>query len=136
MKRFALPTVICFALLLPASAIARPSLSLDKAQAAVVHAVAIDVRVDNEAPSFTNEPSLQAEVSVLDSWVYLCDRETDYRALCDYTYDWSDGTSCDYTATVVESNPTGRHEHIRTRLSSDDETDTSEEEDCYPTEVG
>jgi hypothetical protein len=130
-KAKAVVAAVLALLLLPAMASARPGLSLAKADqaastAVVAHASAWNAELAEILASDEVNPA-QDTSAVVTHTVYPCDRETAFRALCDYTYDWSDGTSCDYTLEIVESNPSGRHERLAVRWPSD------EDKGCYPT---
>jgi hypothetical protein len=104
MKRIAAILAVLVPLAVPAVASARSELSLAKADQATQGAVAEDAAAMN-SPEWLEpgeSPAEEGEATVLSYIVQPCDRETRYRALCDYTENWSDGVSCDQTATVVQ----------------------------------
>lgn len=116
--------VLLTSLAMPAGAAARPALSIPAAERAAHHEIALaaeEINANTEAP----------EPTITGSTFYDCDPDGNYRALCDYTFRWSDGVSCDDTLLITESNPTGRHEHLWVRSLTEWAPAESE---CYPTD--
>lgn len=97
--------LIALALLaIPAVAQARPELSLARANHATEIAVADDVAEWNAGLAevlVEGEGEVEPQDTIIGSAIEPCDRETRYRALCDYSYGWGDGYTSDCTLTVV-----------------------------------
>lgn len=131
LKRTAALLISAALLAIPATAVARPTLSLAAANNAANAAIAQNVADWNAllADILANPPvdPNQYTGSVISYNLDPCDRETAYRALCDFTENYSDGTSCDDTLVVIES-MRGTHEHLWVKSVNDWESDA-----CYAT---
>ncbi len=126
-------TLIAAAALLasaPAALASRPQLSLTAADTAVADAVAAEMAAQNDLNAYLDEVGADGPSVTITSYAtYPCDRDTQYRALCDYTFSYSDGTSCDDTLVVTEAK-VGTREHLWVRSVTGWEYPDSA---CYPT---
>lgn len=96
---------VLVSLAIPAAAQARPELPLAKADHAAHAAVTSGASEWNaELAEILAEGEVdpyQDTSSITSSTVEPCDRDSRYRALCDYEYKWSDNSTSDCTLTVT-----------------------------------
>jgi hypothetical protein len=99
MKRIAITLAALATLVVPAVAQARSELSLTAADRAAARVQATTIIEENELLTEWEEPLVSSYE------LTPCDRESRFRALCDTSDHYGDGTSCESTLEVIASGP-------------------------------